>query len=45
MSYTMRFVLIETSWNVKKYKNKLAQRIAEVLIETSWNVKIKTLLP
>ena len=34
------FVLIETSWNVKKTEKTSAKATARVLIETSWNVKM-----
>ena len=33
------YVLIETSWNVKKFDKKYFHQNTLVLIETSWNVK------
>ena len=33
-------VLIETSWNVKKFDKKYFHQNTLVLIETSWNVKL-----
>ena len=38
------FVLIETSWNVKKKDYRVCRQLTLVLIETSWNVKSYHLL-